>query len=107
MAKIIARKKEYYGSYGDRDKHYVWINSSKDPYIIAYIRCDQYHGEIPEETYYKVSYVNEDQVLLGQEAVKKEITQLTFQMLIIYLTGMIKMISTKADHSFQYSDYQS
>ena len=68
QSKYNCQQDSYYGA---RDKHYVRIGNSGDPYEITYIRCDKYQGEDPDNVYYEVIYVNESQELLGREAVKK------------------------------------
>ncbi|MCR0205203.1 MucBP domain-containing protein [[Clostridium] innocuum] len=59
----------YIGTYGPRNIHYVVIKYSPSSNEITYIRCDKYDGEEEDKNYYKVTYTDEYDKFLGEEAV--------------------------------------
>ena len=59
----------YIGTYGSRNIHYVVIKYSPSSNEITYIRCDKYDGEEEDKNYYKVTYTDEYDKFLGEEAV--------------------------------------
>ncbi len=62
-------QKGYYETYGERYRHYVNIKYSIKSKEITYVRCDKYGGEQEGKAYYKVTYLDEYNKFLGQEAV--------------------------------------